>query len=174
MITKVQISLAGEADIPALCLIGQESFTAAYGPFNSEKDLHAHLDKHYSENAILEEIRLARTYMLASYDGSAVGLAKLVEDATPTELGGGHSLEIQQLYVMPDKQRLGAGKRLLDAAMELATRRKLIAVWLGVWERAHWAIKFYERYGFTRFGSHDFYLGDSRHRDLLMNLNCPS
>jgi ribosomal protein S18 acetylase RimI-like enzyme len=42
------------------------------------------------------------------------------------------------------------------------------ALWLGVWEKNERAINFYHRWGFEKFGEHDFILGDDVQTDWLM------
>jgi GNAT superfamily N-acetyltransferase len=53
---------------------------------------------------------------------------------------------IRHAYVVPDRQRGGVGAALLEHLMRAATRRTLV----GTWAAAEWAIRFYERHGFTR------------------------
>ena len=53
---------------------------------------------------------------------------------------------IRHAYVRPGDQGLGAGSALLGHLRERATTRLLV----GTWADAGWAIRFYERRGFTR------------------------
>ena len=55
-------------------------------------------------------------------------------------------------------------KKCLDLASEL----KKELVWLGVWEHNPRAIDFYKKFGFEKFGTHIFYLGDDAQEDWLM------
>jgi GNAT superfamily N-acetyltransferase len=51
---------------------------------------------------------------------------------------------IRHAYVMPDRQGVGIGSRLLTHLLSLPHRPLLV----GTWADANWAICFYERHGF--------------------------
>ena len=55
-------------------------------------------------------------------------------------------------------------KKCLDLASDL----KKEVVWLGVWEHNQRAIEFYKKWGFEKFGTHIFQLGDDPQKDWLM------
>ena len=52
---------------------------------------------------------------------------------------------IRHAYVHPKYQKQGIGRELLQHITQLSTRPKLI----GTWKAATWAIRFYEKNGFT-------------------------
>ena len=52
---------------------------------------------------------------------------------------------IRHAYVLPDAQGRGIGHSLLDHLLSVASRPVLV----GTWTSAAWAIRFYERHGFT-------------------------
>jgi GNAT superfamily N-acetyltransferase len=52
---------------------------------------------------------------------------------------------IRHAYVLPALQGRGVGGALLERLMDGAARRVLV----GTWAAAEWAIRFYERHGFT-------------------------
>ncbi len=52
---------------------------------------------------------------------------------------------IRHAYVHPDAQGLGIGHTLLDHLLSATSRPVLV----GTWSSATWAIRFYERHGFT-------------------------
>ena len=62
------------------------------------------------------------------------------------------------------------GQILLNKAIEIGKKKNLEFLWLGVWEKNHRAIKFYEKNGFKVFGKHKFVLGKDVQTDLLMKL----
>jgi GNAT superfamily N-acetyltransferase len=51
---------------------------------------------------------------------------------------------IRHAYVLPGRQRGGAGSALLEHLIALSMRRMLV----GTWSAADWAIRFYRRHGF--------------------------
>ena len=52
---------------------------------------------------------------------------------------------IRHAYVWPEHQRQGVGSRLLEHLVPLAKEPPLV----GTWADARWAIRFYERHGFS-------------------------
>jgi len=52
---------------------------------------------------------------------------------------------IRHAYVHPDWQRQGLGKKLLDHLLGGVSSPVLV----GTWAAAHWAVRFYEKNGFT-------------------------
>jgi len=53
---------------------------------------------------------------------------------------------IRHAYVVTAYQRIGLGERLLRHLMSLA---RASTVLVGTWEAAYWAVRFYEKHGFT-------------------------
>jgi ribosomal protein S18 acetylase RimI-like enzyme len=58
----------------------------------------------------------------------------------------------------------------MQECISIAKRKQRDYIWLGVWEKNDKAIRFYERFGFKRFGEHEFVLGNDRQTDWLMML----
>ncbi len=52
---------------------------------------------------------------------------------------------IRHAYVLTSRQRKGIGEKLLNHLLGLVKTAK---VYVGTWEAAHWAIRFYEKHGF--------------------------
>jgi GNAT superfamily N-acetyltransferase len=52
---------------------------------------------------------------------------------------------VRHLYVLPEHQRRGIGRKLLDYIKSIAAGQRLL---VGTWEAATWAIEFYEKHGF--------------------------
>ena len=73
-------------------------------------------------------------------DGELVGVMGL-QPVRDVEL-------IRHAYVAPDRQRGGIGGALLEHLAERTTARMLV----GTWAAAGWAVRFYERHGFTPVG----------------------
>ena len=165
----VTVRHASAADVESLSAVGSVAFSDAYADFNEPQDISAHLRDQYSPAAILREMDLPdRFYLLALADDEPAGLCKLRAGPAPEGIPDPACLEIQQLYIDPRHQRRGIGKALVDAVLAEARSLHLAGVWLGVWEQAVWAINFYMKYGFTKFGLQSFRLGSTEQTDLLM------
>lgn len=169
---SILVRRAAIADADCLSSIGSEAFYDAYADFNAAQDISAHIEAQYSPAAIQREMELPdRFYLLATVDAEPAGLCKLRIGPAPEGIPDNASLEIQQLYIDPRHQRRGIGRLLLDAVIAEARKSRFSGVWLGVWEHAAWAINFYSKHGFTKFGLHTFRLGSSEQTDLLMWLS---
>ena len=77
-------------------------------------------------------------------------------------------MEIERLYVFKKFHDKKIGAALMQSCIDVALKQKCEIIWLGVWEHNAKAISFYEKWGFTKFGSHDFILGDDIQKDFLM------
>ena len=53
---------------------------------------------------------------------------------------------IRHAYTLTNQQRRGSGEKLLNHLLSLAQTDKIL---VGTWETAPWAIKFYQKHGFT-------------------------
>jgi ribosomal protein S18 acetylase RimI-like enzyme len=76
-------------------------------------------------------------------------------------------IELQRLYVDNTLHGTGAGRLLMDSAMQLARDLGFQAVWLGVWEENWRAMAFYKKFGFERVGEHIFELGVEKQLDYI-------
>jgi ribosomal protein S18 acetylase RimI-like enzyme len=81
---------------------------------------------------------------------------------------GRHPIEIQRFYVDSQYQGEGIGQRMMTFALEQTRVLSGDSVWLGVWEHNHKAQRFYGKQGFRVVGQHDFWVGNDRQNDLLM------
>ena len=62
-----------------------------------------------------------------------------------------HVTLIRHAYVLPEAQGMGRGHSLLSYLLAATTRPVLV----GTWSSAAWAIRFYERNGFTLTSTHE-------------------
>ena len=59
---------------------------------------------------------------------------------------------VRHLYVLPEHQRCGIGKKLLEHVISMAKTRRIL---VGTWKAATWAIRFYEKNGFKLLPNKD-------------------
>jgi diamine N-acetyltransferase len=157
------------SDLEVLRNIAWQTYDDTFRHFNEPANLDAYLAAAFTREKLQEELGNPHSFFFFLVSGGAVaGYLKVNDAAAQTDLHDAHSLEIERIYVTRDYQGLGFGKALLEKAMEIAKERKRTFVWLGVWEKNGNAIAFYEKMGFSRIGTHDFYLGKERQTDLIM------
>lgn len=79
-------------------------------------------------------------------------------------------MELERIYILREFQRKSIGKKLLTNVIEIAKKKEVNYLWLGVWEKNKKGIEFYKKEGFTTFNSHSFKMGNEIQTDLLMKL----
>ncbi|HEX6194218.1 MAG TPA: GNAT family N-acetyltransferase, partial [Chitinophagaceae bacterium] len=94
--------------------------------------------------------------------------ARLREQNQPPELKDAVAIEIARIYATTSSIGKGVGKILMEKTLEIAADLKKDTVWLGVWEHNQRAIEFYTKWGFKKFATHVFMLGDDPQTDWLM------
>jgi ribosomal protein S18 acetylase RimI-like enzyme len=83
-------------------------------------------------------------------------------------VGGPDPIELVRIYVDPRAIGTGLGARLMSASLDEAAAQGAQTIWLGVWEKNIRAIRFYERWGFTKVGEKTFVLGSDPQTDHVM------
>lgn len=167
----IEIVKVAKADIPALASIGRQTFIDTFESGNNPSDFAAYLDGAFDEAQLLREVQTEGSgFYFAKVDGQTAGYLKLNTGKAQTECVDGKTLEIERIYVDGSRQGSGVGKALFEFATDVARRKKMDAIWLGVWEDNPKAIAFYERQGFRPFGTHTFTIGTDAQRDILMRL----
>ena len=63
------------------------------------------------------------------------------------------------------------GQQLLQKAIQLASKANKQYIWLGVWEHNTDAIRFYQKHGFSKFGTHPYYVGKDKQTDWLLRFD---
>ncbi len=109
-----------------------------------------------------------RAVLLLHSADDLIGFTQLRFDATHPDVLEAPSVELQRFYLAREFHGAGLATRLMDAALDIARERAMIAIWLGVFERNARAIAFYRKCGFSTVGSHYFMVGNDRQTDLIM------
>ncbi len=158
------------SDAPAVAALGARLFTEAYGPTHPEPELSRYLRRAFSVDGVREAIAHRDVSMLVVEDSpDAIAYAYLrTTPELPEGVTGSHALEIVRFYVEAASRGRGVGATLMDACFSDARAREADVIWLQVWKKAPWAIRFYERMGFSIVGSTSFYFGDRVDDDHIM------
>jgi diamine N-acetyltransferase len=151
--------------------ISKKTFSDAFAKDNNPDDLEMFLNSAYSVDKLNTELLNPESeFYFINVENTPVGYLKINTGMAQTENKGSDSLEVERIYVEQKLHGAGVGKALLDKAFELARERNLKYVWLGVWEKNPRAIRFYQKNGFTVFGSHKFLIGKDEQTDILLRL----
>jgi ribosomal protein S18 acetylase RimI-like enzyme len=163
-IRKVEIA---EADV--LLAFSRETFYEFFAHLNEPANMEAYSAVAFTPQNIISQLNNPDSvFYFAIYQNDIIGYIKLNFNDAQTEFQDKNALEIERIYVSGGHHGKHIGKQLLTFAIDMANKKQLDYVWLGVWEHNLKAIGFYEHNGFEVFSSHEFLLGDDRQTDLLM------
>jgi ribosomal protein S18 acetylase RimI-like enzyme len=158
--------------IDALVEISRNTFINAFEKQNNPIDFYKYLNKTLNKEALEKELSNPNiSFYFLRIENTTVGYFKLNEADAQIETFNALSIELERIYVIEEFQSKKLGEVMLKHAIQISKDKKVKFLWLGVWEKNVKAIKFYNHFGFKKFGSHDFYLGNDKQVDLLMRLN---
>ena len=165
----MEIVRAVPSDVHDLLAISRKIFYDSFHDQNTEANMQAYMDRAYNHDKLLSELKDEKCeYYFLCDDEKKIGFLKLNLAGSQSDLQDPESLEIERIYVDQAYQNRGLGAVLLDKATERARALNLNYIWLGVWEMNVNAMRFYERHGFEKFGTHPFIMGDEMQTDVLM------
>lgn len=157
--------------LEALVALSQTTFRQTYENFNQANNFSQYLEEAFSAEQLQSELEHpASQFFMAQMGGEFIGYLKTNLAPVQTDVYDPASLEIERIYVLKAYHGKNIGKLLADKAMEVARQNNLQYIWLGVWEKNPRAIRFYEKQGYKKFGTHIFKLGNDPQMDYLMKL----
>lgn len=163
------IRTADEDDAALIADLSRRTFYETFAAQNTKADMDTFMEEQFSRELLMDQVsEPGNTFLLAFMDDQPAGYARLTESENPASLGNADALEISRIYVVNTAIGTGIGKALMDECIQIATERKKDVIWLGVWEHNTRAISFYEKYGFSKFATHLFILGNDPQTDWLM------
>jgi diamine N-acetyltransferase len=163
------IKYASAKDAEQIAMLSRKAFYDTFAPFNTEEDMEKFMGGPFDTQVLINEVSDAANIFIGAYmDNVLVGYAKLCGSKNPPELGDVLAMEIVRIYAAQHIIGRGVGRALMQEALRIAADAGKQLVWLGVWEKNQRAIDFYTRFGFEKFGEHDFVLGDDVQLDWLM------
>ena len=150
--------------------ISKTTFTDTYAGGNTQENMHAYLEAHFSLAQLKKEISNPESFFyFARHKTQVVGYLKLNMGQAQSETQKA-AVEIERIYVLKNFQGQHIGKTLFQKALAIAQKKQLQFVWLGVWENNPRAIAFYTTLGFIPYDKHLFKLGDDLQTDIIMRL----
>ncbi|MDB5201427.1 MAG: family N-acetyltransferase [Ferruginibacter sp.] len=151
----MEIRSAGITDIPSIRVLAYDTWPAAYGAILSQAQLTYMLELIYSEHALQEQMSsLAHRFIIITDAGRDVGFASYSQKANAAK----GIFRLHKLYVLPDQQGKGTGKKLLDYLIADISRENAEALELNV-NRNNKAFDFYKKMGFDISREEDIDIG---------------
>ena len=167
---SVFIRTATENDAELIAVLSRETFYNAFAIHNTQEDIDKFMAEVFTRKNLIDELTLPENIFLLAYaeDGVA-GYVRMRDKYLPeVQLGTNNVIEIARIYTVSSRIGKGVGSELMKACLNIAKEKQRDFIWLGVWEKNDKAIRFYERFGFKRFGEHEFILGNDVQTDWLM------
>ena len=141
MSQPLSIRTAAIADINIIRQLAEATWPDAYGEIISEEQINYMLNLIYNDGALTEQMQKGHTFFIANFNGTDIGFASVSED-------GSEGCKLNKLYVLPSIQKSGAGKALLEEAINYTRIKKHNRLFLQV-NKANKAKDFYIKMGFT-------------------------
>lgn len=156
-------------DAQLIANMSRQTFYETFASENSAVNMDKFMQSQFAREALINEVgKEGNIFFLAYDDEKPVGYVKMRESDRMPELNNKTAIEIARIYAVASSIGKGVGSALMQKCIDVATERNKEVVWLGVWERNKKAIDFYIRWGFEKFGTHIFMLGDDPQTDWLM------
>ncbi len=158
--------------LEVLVEVSKSTFRSAFEEQNNPDDFKTYLDQAFSKKRLCEEMANPNMHFYFVYlNGELAAYFKLNLNDAQTDVKREDSMELERIYVLDQFQGRQLGKHILNWVKSRASEYKKEFIWLGVWEKNERAIAFYERNGFSKFGTHPYYIGNDKQTDWLMRLD---
>jgi ribosomal protein S18 acetylase RimI-like enzyme len=169
---KIDIRQAIVTDAGLIADLSRQTFYETFALHNTKENMDKFMNEQFTKDALMKEVGMkGNIFLLAMNDDNPLGYVRMRESDPPKELGKTESIEIARIYATTSSIGKGVGSALMKECIAIAKEKGKQVIWLGVWEKNQLAIDFYLRWGFEKFGEHDFILGKDVQTDWLMK--CP-
>ena len=130
--------------------------------FIPEEDILSHFEKFYNKQSLIEILEDPFSKgIIAEFESKPVGWMKLFEDKINKRF------YISSLYILPDYQGFGIGKKLLNEAYLIAMQKQYDRIWLGVMTKNVKAVDWYKNIGFVFVEEDPFQMGKTEVMHLI-------
>lgn len=160
---------ASPSDAALIADISRQTFYESFAAQNTKENMEKFMNEQFTREKLMAQLNDDESIFLLAYSGGeAVGYARLAKSETPEELGNADAIELARIYAVTNAIGKGVGKILMQSCISKAKEMNKQILWLGVWELNQRAIDFYTKWGFEKFGSHVFVVGNDPQTDWLM------
>ena len=144
MIEIEKVAAKDGAKFEVVRTIAEETWPIAYGEILSTAQLEYMFDMMYSTTSLLEQAAKKNSQFLLAKEGNDyLGFASYEIDIHQT-----NKTKIHKIYILPETQGKGIGKKLIDYIAVEAQKQKNIAIVLNV-NKYNKALYFYLKLGFS-------------------------
>lgn len=145
----IELKAAFSDDWQTIQTIAHHTWPHTFGEVMPKEQIDYMLTLIYNEESLKEQMNKKKhQFLLASNHKEPVGFAsyELNYESKP-------QLMIHKIYLLPEAQGLGIGKKIFDYLTEIARINEQKSLRLKVFYRNDKAAAFYQKYGFTNAGT---------------------
>jgi ribosomal protein S18 acetylase RimI-like enzyme len=163
------IKIATNADADKISAISKQTFYEAFNAQNTKANMSLFITTNFNIQVTENDIQAkSNTFYLTYTNNQLCGYAKVIEIDNSDAFSNTTTLRISRIYVLDAFIGQGIGKALMQQCLNFAKELGKSIIWLGVWENNLPAIAFYQKWGFEKFGTEIFVLGNDPQTDCLM------
>lgn len=141
MADNLNIYLSDKRGVGIISELAERIWWPTYGTILSAAQIRFMLDKMYHPDSISEQMTEGLQFYIAQLPDRAVGFLGLtIQNSDPV-------LRIEKIYVDPEQQKKGVGKKLIHHAISIAKESHCSLIELNV-NRQNPALGFYKKFGF--------------------------
>lgn len=145
------------SDLNLISALGITTCYEAYFELDPSRDLAEYCVNFFSLEQITTELEDPNsTFLIAEFEGRAVGYLKLREGKKIDCLEGKRAIEVQRIYLLEKVKGKNIGTALVEKCLEIGKSKGYESLWLGVWEKNFRAQDFYRKIGMKNIGTTDF------------------
>ena len=160
---------ATNGDAGLIADMSRKTFYDTFAAVNTKEDIDKFMNEQFSKESLMKEVIDKDGIFFLAYEGEeALGYVCMREGEKRMEFDDKPSIEIARIYALQSAIGKGVGKVMMQYCIDTAVKLNKAIIWLGVWERNERAIAFYKKWGFEKFGEHEFVLGNDLQTDWLM------
>ena len=173
---NIRIRKATIADTALIVKLGKQTQLETFLKDNKPEVIEAYIDETFNFEIIEKELADENsTYYITEKEDIAHGVLRTIgyvkirrDNFEENKLAGENSIELQRIYIIKSEKGNGYGKIQLEFCENIAKSEGYNMIWLGVWEKNHFAMEFYKRNGYEMFSSHAFMFGGEVQNDFMM------
>ena len=163
----IALRRADATEAGRLADIAERCFLNSFGGLYGRKDWGMLREEKFapaSQRAILENP--AHEVWFAEEGETCIGYTHISRNGLPC--GTPEDAELCRLYLIPETQGRGLGKRLMDLSLARFREWGAKQAYLGVWEHNHRAQAFYRGYGFQLTRDYFYTVGNHLDHELIL------
>lgn len=147
--------------------ISERTWPSTYGHIISQEQINFMLDWMYSDASLEKQMNSGCAFYIANLNGADIGFCSVSPDEennSDEKVEGSKAHKLNKLYVLPSAQGTGAGKALLNQAIDIAKAAGSSAIFLQV-NKLNDAYSFYLKQGFIKEAEFKFDIGNGFYMD---------